>query len=228
MTDKDNNTIGVNKYDEDFSTKTKKNFHRIKVGGLWNVMGQLQLDFLKSQGLSVNHKFLDIGCGCLRGGVKFIEYLNSNCYFGMDSNRSLIEAGKKELVINNLVNKKPVLNINDRFDFDGFNTKFDYMLAFSLFTHLHMNLILLCLKNVKKNLRIDGVFFATFFCSPNSIYEGQLVHEPGEIITSFSFDPYHYSVKEIELLANHAGLSVRNVSSFKHPRAQSMFMFSHK
>ena len=42
--------------------------HRDSVGGLWDEVGQLQVDFLVSRGLMQHHKLLDIGCGSLRGG----------------------------------------------------------------------------------------------------------------------------------------------------------------
>jgi hypothetical protein len=41
--------------------------HRRCVGGKWDEIGKLQIDFLKEQGLEKNMKFLDIGCGSLRG-----------------------------------------------------------------------------------------------------------------------------------------------------------------
>src|ERR1700678_1283527 len=43
--------------------------HREYVGGLWEVIGKLQFDFLISRGLKPEHVFLDIACGPLRGGA---------------------------------------------------------------------------------------------------------------------------------------------------------------
>lgn len=42
--------------------------HRIAVGGMWDEIGKLQFEFMVKQGLKPHHKFLDIGCGSLRGG----------------------------------------------------------------------------------------------------------------------------------------------------------------
>ena len=64
--------------------------HRESVGGLWDQIGQLQFDFLVANGLRPEHKLLDIGCGSLRGGVKFVRYLQSGHYFGTDLNGSLL------------------------------------------------------------------------------------------------------------------------------------------
>ena len=71
--------------------------HREFVGGMWEEIGSLQFDFLKKSGLTPLHRLVDIGCGCLRGGVYFVPYLEKSHYYGIDINASLIEAGRKEL-----------------------------------------------------------------------------------------------------------------------------------
>jgi D-alanyl-lipoteichoic acid acyltransferase DltB (MBOAT superfamily) len=54
--------------------------HRDKVGGLWDVMGKLQFDFLKANGLMPEHSFLDIACGSFRAGRFLIDYLECGNY----------------------------------------------------------------------------------------------------------------------------------------------------
>jgi hypothetical protein len=49
--------------------------HRGFIGGLWDELGRLQVDFPVSEGLEPAHVLLDIGCGSLRGGVHLIPYL---------------------------------------------------------------------------------------------------------------------------------------------------------
>jgi len=41
--------------------------HRRYVGGMWEEIGQLQFDYLVSQGLRPEHVFCDVACGSLRG-----------------------------------------------------------------------------------------------------------------------------------------------------------------
>jgi ubiquinone/menaquinone biosynthesis C-methylase UbiE len=38
------------------------------------------------------HKLLDIGCGALRGGIHFINYVDAGNHYGLDLNSWLIEA----------------------------------------------------------------------------------------------------------------------------------------
>jgi hypothetical protein len=55
--------------------------HRAVIGGMWEEIGTLQLSFLVSQGLARSDKLLDIGCGCLRGGVYLVGYLDPGKLF---------------------------------------------------------------------------------------------------------------------------------------------------
>jgi hypothetical protein len=67
--------------------------HRETVGGKWDEIGILQFEYLVAKTLRPEHRLLDIGCGCLRGGVHFIRYLDPTNYFGIDVNQSLLDAG---------------------------------------------------------------------------------------------------------------------------------------
>ena len=83
------------------------NHHRQMVGGLWDEMGQLQFDFLVRQGLSPEHRLLDIACGCLRGGVHFVRYLQPGNYYGVDVNAPLLERGRYELASAGIAELQP-------------------------------------------------------------------------------------------------------------------------
>jgi hypothetical protein len=52
-------------------------WHRRVIGNVphWEYMGKLQLDYLVERGLKPEHNLLDVGCGPLRAGIHFIEYL---------------------------------------------------------------------------------------------------------------------------------------------------------
>jgi ubiquinone/menaquinone biosynthesis C-methylase UbiE len=202
--------------------------HRNKVGGFWEEIGRLQCEFLKRQGLLPEHKFLDIGCGCLRGGIHFIRYLNKANYYGLDINSSLIEAGKMELTSAGLVDKRPNLIVNGFFEFSRFGVKFNFALALSVFTHLFVNHLSRCLIEVKKVLAPDGKFYATFFQAPYSGHLSPILHTPGEVTTKYDSDPFHYSYDEIKVLAENAGLVADLIGEWQHPRSQKMLCFSNR
>ena len=199
--------------------------HRAFVGGLWEEIGQLQFEFLKAQGLLPEHKLVDMGCGAMRGGIYFVNYLNKGNYFGLDINESLINAGKLELDAIGLLHKSPSLLVNDKFELSLFKTKFDFAIALSVFTHLFMNNIIRCLAEVNRILNPGGKFYATFFQSPNSASLNPIFHSPGGITTYYDHDPFHYSLVEMQNLAAMANLEAKPVNDWSHPRDQKMLCF---
>jgi SAM-dependent methyltransferase len=201
--------------------------HRDMVGGLWDEIGRLQFEFLKKRGLLPEHTLLDVGCGSLRGGVHFVQYLHDERYCGLDINASLIEAGKVELAAGRLLDKRPQLLVNDGFEFSRFAIQFDFALAISVFTHLFMNHISRCLVEIRKVLKPNGKFYATFFQAPHSICLSPILHEPGSVTTFYDSDPFHYSHDELKMLAANAGLLVELIGDWEHPRSQKMACYSH-
>lgn len=221
------NTLeGINKYNVQLTPQEiAEKKHRIKVGGFWEELGKAQVDFLIEHGLKPHHKLVDIGCGSLRGGIPFIRYLDKGNYYGLDINKSLLDAGRQEIAEAKLGNKIPNLLLDNSFNLIAFKQKFNYAVAVSLFTHLPMNYIIRSLVEVSRTLHEDGQFFATFFEAPRPAHLETITHSPGEITTNFDMDPFHYSYEEFRWMAKLAKLSVENIGDWGHPRAQKMLHF---
>lgn len=200
--------------------------HRDAVGGLWEQMGVLQFEFLRSRGLQPGHRLADIGCGCLRGGLHFIDYLDPGRYHGLDINASLIEAGQVEVAERGLTDKAPQLLVDDGFRLHRFGQPFDYMLSVSVFTHLPMNHILRCLVEARKCLKPAGQYYASYFEAPSCVHLAPLAHQPGGVVSHFDQDPYHYSFEEVTWMAAQAGLRARRIGEWNHPRNQMMAVLS--
>ena len=213
-------------YQQLTSAQIEAGAHREFVGGMWDQIGKLQFDFLRTQGLQRQHKLLDIGCGALRGGIHFINYLDPGNYYGLDLNSSLIEAGGRELGLAGLTHKNPHLAVSESFDLQQFGEKFDYLLAISVFTHVYVNHILCCLAAAREVLAPDRKFFATFFAAPHSIHVAPIIHEPGSVKTEYDRDPFHYSAQEMRAMAKLADFSVEIIGKWNHPRGQQMLAFS--
>ena len=50
----------------------------------WLELGKLQFDYATGHGLKPEMRMLEIGCGNLRAGRLFIDYLEPGNYYGMD------------------------------------------------------------------------------------------------------------------------------------------------
>lgn len=221
--------LGINNYHIELSEdEIEKGMHRGLVGGLWDELGKLQLEFMINQGLKSSNTLLDIGCGSLRGGIKFIDYLEQGKYFGVDINSSLLCAGKKEIERHQLSHKSAILIESDSFD-SGLELKFDFILAVSLFTHLPVNYIDECLYRVKSQLAENGKFYASFFTLDvgENKYKSHC-HHPGDIVTYHNKDPYHYWFDEIAFYASQHNLLATYIGDWSHPRSQVMIQFTHK
>jgi len=218
---------GTNAY---FKQLTKKDFkikkHRGFIGGMWDELGTLQFNFLVENGLKPNHKLLDIGCGCLRGGVKFIDYLDVKNYYGFDINESLIEAANIEIAEYKLEEKCANLLVNNNFEFGKFEEKFDFMVSISVFSHLPFQNIVKCLVNARNNLKETGVYYATYFEAPFSAHIEEIHQKPGNVVTKYDMDPFHYSNEEIKYMAQLAGLNVDIIGDWNHPRNQKIVAFT--
>lgn len=203
--------------------------HREVVGGLWDEIGELQCRFLIEHGLQQVHTLLDIGCGSLRGGVRFIRYLEAGNYIGVDINQSLLDAGfDVELKAAELQDKMPRENLVHLldFEFDRLGRHFDYALAHSLFTHLAFNHIRRCLERLAPVINVGGHFFATFFELPRTASPSlPFTHDPGEIVTYDTRDPYHYKLADFFYAASGLPWQIRYIGGWEHPRGQLMLEF---
>jgi 2-polyprenyl-3-methyl-5-hydroxy-6-metoxy-1,4-benzoquinol methylase len=116
---------------EPFNDKYKEHFG----GGekTWDLRGAYQLELMKNFGLKPTKTLLDFGCGPIRAGIHFINYLNKSKYTGYDYNDSFVELAKlkvKEEV--ELLGKKP--NLTSIINESSFES-FDYILLFSVLNH---------------------------------------------------------------------------------------------
>lgn len=129
----------------------------------WLQLGQLQFDYLTSHGLKPDMRMLEIGCGNLRAGRLFIDYLEPGNYYGTDISPDILLAAQRTVVEFGLQPKLPYLAlVNDlRLDFlpDG---HFDVVHAHSVFSHSPLSVIDECLAHVGRIMAPGGFFDFTF------------------------------------------------------------------
>ncbi len=181
----------------------------------YDFMGASQFRLLCTLGLRANHKLLDFGCGSLRAGRFFITYLNEGCYYGVEPNKWLIEDAIKNQIGQDIVRiKKPSFNYNDKFSVDDFGTKFDFIVAQSIFSHSGIDIVRKSLKNFNSSLATDGLIIATFVLG-NCDFEGDGWVYPGCV---------NYRPSTVKRLATDADLLVTRIPWY-HPR-QTWYAFA--
>ena len=115
------------------------------------------------------------------------------------------------------------------FDFSKFQVEFDMALAMSVFTHLPLNHMRLCLAKLGKSMGRGGRFFATiFYCDAIDEWEVPLEHQPGGVISYPERDPYHHRNNDIRWAVDGLPWGFEYIGEWKHPRAQKMLCFTRK
>lgn len=202
--------------------------HRELVGGLWEEVGQLQLDFLVSRGLKPHHRLLDIGCGSLRGGTKIINYLDAGHYAGSDLHESLLAAGYDiELAREGLTHKLPRSNLvaDGEFDFAWCPTRFDFALAQSVFTALPLNFLRICLERLPSFVVLGGKFFVSIFEIPEEHPTHKPYRHPSSIVSFGAKEPYHYRFHDMEFCCRTLPWRASNIGLWAHPLSLHMIEF---
>jgi SAM-dependent methyltransferase len=202
--------------------------HREMVGGLWEELGRLQLEFLQRQGLTPTSTLLDVGCGCLRAGIHFVRFLEPGHYYGVDANASYIRAGlEQELPQAGLAGRLAAdhLLVNAAFECWRFGVTFDYALAQSVFTHLPAPQIGAALTELARCVRPGGSLYATFFEARGRPLPETLVHERGGITSFRGQDPYHYRFRDLAGLCASLPWNPVYLGDWGHPRDQRMIRF---
>jgi SAM-dependent methyltransferase len=189
--------------------------HRECVGGNWDAIGQLQFEFMLRMGLEPGHVLLDAGCGALRAGVKFIEYLDRGNYLGLDNHKRLIDLGvRKELGRGLMQRKSPEFVVSDKFEFEKFSKRPDYAIAQSLFTHLAEADIRACMHKLRWFMNPGARFYATWF-----VVDGMHVNRSPRSHLHRSF---RYPRATVEDFGAKAGWRQRYIGDWSHPRRQMM------
>lgn len=183
------------------------------IGGLWDQVGQLQRDFLVAHGLQPQHRFLDLGCGTLRGGRCVIPFLGVGCYTGIDLSPACIDAARALVLDEGLEDKKPRLLVSGGDltfrEFEG--EAFDVILAQSVFTHLLPEHISECFAHVGNVMQKDSVFYFTY--RPSG----------GDPFVRRTLKDFEQSIAFLrELAGDRYSLEEFTTEQYPHPRGQKM------
>jgi SAM-dependent methyltransferase len=138
---------------------------------LWQLVGKLQFDYLTGHGLEPYHRLLEIGCGNLRAGRRFIEYLEPGHYTGVDISPEILLAAGDTVVEYGLQQRLPALYLVAGTSLAFLPSgRFDVVHAHSVFTHTPLEIVDAYLREVSRVLRPGGFFDFTYRHSEQDVW----------------------------------------------------------
>ncbi|MBV9207704.1 MAG: class I SAM-dependent methyltransferase [Actinobacteria bacterium] len=177
----------------------------------WLKIGQMQFDYLVAHGLKPGMRMLEIGCGNLRAGRLFIEYLEAGDYYGIDISPDILLAAQRTLAEAGLQDKLPHLTVVEdlRLAFlpAGY---FDVVHAHSVFSHSPIEVIEECLAHVGRVMKPDGFFDFTF---------GRTEGPDHQVLR----EDFYYRTETLTALAGRYGLTAQFLTDWEelpHPQSK--------
>ena len=182
----------------------------------WLALGKMQFDYLLEHGLEPTDRMLEIGCGNLRAGRLFIDYLDAGNYYGIDISPDILVAAQQTLATHGLQDKLPHLTPTRdlRFAFlpDAY---FTVAHAHSVFSHSPLHVIEECFAHIGRVLAPGGFFDFTFDRTEGR--EHQVLHED-----------FYYRTETLVKLAERYGLRGQFMDDWeKRPHGQSKIRITH-
>ena len=168
--------------------------------------------------------FIDIGAGDIILGEKLSEIGIPKKFYVQDLSKPSLVSGLQR--IRNLgvdTNNFHAL-VSDNFNFDAIEDReLDYAFSNSLFSHLTINSIVLCLQRLRPKMKLEAKYFSSMIILPDNvekfIYDWSYLNKHGINVKSCSIkDPFHYTENTIKNLQNfRTGFEVKAIHSYGHP-----------
>lgn len=183
----------------------------------WLKLGQLQFDYLIGHGLQPADRMLEIGCGNLRAGRLFIDYLEPGHYHGIDISPDILLAAQRTVTKFGLQAKIPHLTLVRDLKLSFLPAAaFTVVHAHSVFSHSPRTVVEECLAHVGRVMTPDAFFDFTF--NRTSGPEHQVLHED-----------FYYRAGTLTGLAARYGLAARLMTDWDgRGHAQSKIRVTHR
>jgi SAM-dependent methyltransferase len=129
----------------------------------WVALGKMQFDYLVGHSLKPSDRMLDIGCGNLRAGRLFIDYLEPGNYYGIDISPDILAAALETVTRYGLQEKLPHLSLVRDLKMEFLPDRFFTVVnAHSVFSHSPIPVIEECFEHVGRIMAPNGFFDFTF------------------------------------------------------------------
>jgi SAM-dependent methyltransferase len=167
--------------------------------------GTMQFDYLVGHGLAPGDRLLEIGCGNLRAGRFFIDYLDAGNYYGIDISPEILISAQQVLADRQLQEKVPRLTYTSDLRFAFLPTGyFNVIHANSVFTHCPIGIIEECFAHVGRIMAPGAFFDFTFYRTEDAEYQ---VHR----------EDFYYRTQTLTALAGRYGLAAQLMDDWVDP-----------
>jgi len=171
----------------------------------------MQFDYLAAHGLVPGMRMLEVGCGNLRAGRLFIDYLDPGNYWGVDISPEILRAALDTLAEYDLQAKLPRLFLVDDLKLAFLpDHAFDVVHAHGVFSNSPLEVIDECLAHVERIMAAHGFFDFTFHATARS--EHDVLRED-----------FYYRPQTLMRLAARHGLDARLMDDWergRHPQSR--------
>jgi ABC-2 type transport system ATP-binding protein len=202
----------------------EEGLHRRIVGYLWEEAGGRHIEFLREQGLRPSDRVLDVGCGCLRTGVKLLPYLQPGRYVGIDVDGAMIEAGVHiEAPRAGVDPARGQYFIGPAADLSAIDGEFDVIWVNGLLQDLAHEQTALVLASAVRRLAPGGRMFVAYFEAPEFLAL-EPIERPGPCFSYFDRTPRHFDFSTLASYVTAAGGCAERIGDWRDPHGQSMMM----
>ncbi len=180
--------------------RIRETSYKDAIGGgaeIWDSHGELQRDFLISQGLRPEHRLMEIGCGTGRLARKVVPYLNAAKYVGVDISRDALDVAERLSREEGWTNKHPLFaagNVPNGF-------QFDYVWSFSVMIHVPIEMCENLMRRAAGTMHKDSRFYWSY------------VPEPVEFRSGVK--QFRNTLKQYRQAADNAGLTFEDINWIK-------------
>lgn len=169
--------------------------------------------------------FLDVGAGDIVLGEKLKEIGNPKIFYVQDLSKPSLESGITRLNKKGIDTNSFITMASVDFDFDLIpDQTVDNAFSNSLFSHLSLNTILLCLKKLSPKMKKGAKYFSSMIVCPNKNdlkpYDWSFLNTKGSNIISYpEKDPFHYKEETIFKISSYnTGFNVIEIhDDYGHP-----------
>lgn len=174
----------------------------------YDLVSAMSFGLLAACGLRQHHKLLDVGCGSLRLGRLLIPYLNPGNYVGLEPNKWLVDDGLRYEVGASLAEiRRPEFIYDTTLASLAQETRFDYVIAQSIFSHTAPDLFANWIGDISRCLGESGILLATVICGDSDFSGAGWIYP----------ECVEYRLDTVAGIASAAGLGFQVLDWF-HPR----------